>query len=99
VQDQVLDGDELAVEKEACAGVRKVGPADKTVADRAFVEALVEPSKGILGFGQRSLDGRRQRLVQDFLERAHARSAATSILTPGRSAGANVPEVSRSRTA
>jgi hypothetical protein len=99
VEDEVRDGHELAVEKEARAGVRKIAPADKAVADRTCPQALVEPSERVLGFGQRAPEGPRQGLVQGFVGEApgHARSAVTSIAAPGTRRGASAPEVSRSR--
>ncbi|WP_248307736.1 hypothetical protein [Bosea sp. AS-1] len=42
VEDEVVEVDELALEPQTAAGVGEVSPRDKTVADRAFRQPLVE---------------------------------------------------------
>lgn len=49
VQDEVFDMDELAVEPQRRRGIGKVEPLDETVADRAFVHALVEAGQKVFG--------------------------------------------------
>ena len=54
MQHQVLEADELAGEPEAGAGVLEMGPADKTLGDRARPDALIEAGERILGGGERA---------------------------------------------
>ena len=60
MQHQVLEADEVAGEPEAGAGVLEMGPADKTLGDRARPYALIEAGERILGGGERAQSGTRQ---------------------------------------
>jgi hypothetical protein len=53
VQDEILQGHELALEPEARAGVLEMCPADPPVTYFARSQALVQPCQGILGGGKR----------------------------------------------
>lgn len=53
MQDEVFRVDELAVEPQRRRRVGKTLTLDKTVADRAFVHALVQPRQKIFGAGER----------------------------------------------
>ena len=102
MQHQVLEADELAGEPEAGAGVLEMGPADKTLGDRARPYALIEAGERILGGGERAQSGSRQGPIEGSARRAgggHASSAATSMETPATSFGVSEPLVWRSREA
>src|SRR5208282_554088 len=90
MQHQILEADELADEPQAGAGVLEMGPADKTLGDRARPYALIEAGERILGGGERPQSGSRQGPIQNSARRAgggHASSAATSIATLGTRSG------------
>jgi len=53
MENQIFEMDELAVQPQAGRGVGEVGAGDKTGADRAVGEALVEPGERVLGGGER----------------------------------------------
>ena len=79
-----------------------MGPADKTLGDRARPYALIEAGERILGGGERPQSGTRHRPIRGCAERAgggHASSAATSIATLGTRFGVRDPLVRRSREA
>ena len=100
MQDEVLEGDQLAGEPEAGAGVLKMRPADETFANRARPDALVEAGERVFGGGERIFERIQGAPVRDFIQRFskfHASSAATSIATPGTRAGASIPPTFRSR--
>ncbi len=100
MQDEVLDGHELALEPEAGAGVVKMGAADPALPDRGRAQAFVEPGERILGGGERTLKRRRPAPVQRFGGRSgrpHAKSAPMSIARPGTPEGKSDPLVCRSR--
>ena len=99
MQHQILEADEVAGEPEAGAGVLEMGPADKTLGDRARPYALIEAGERILGGRERAQSGTRQGQSKAPLERAgggHASSAATSIATLGTRSGVRDPPVRRS---
>ena len=54
VEHEVVEVDQLAVQPQAGSGVGEMGAGDKTGADRAFGEALVEAGERILGGGERA---------------------------------------------
>ena len=64
MQHQVLEADEVAGEPQAGAGVLEMGPADKTLGDRARPDALIEAGERILGGGERAQSGTRQRPIR-----------------------------------
>ncbi len=53
MEDEVLEMDKLAGKPERKASVRKMPTGEKTVAQRAFVEELVEADGGVLGGSDR----------------------------------------------
>ncbi|RWQ31934.1 MAG: hypothetical protein EOS21_31445 [Mesorhizobium sp.] len=57
VQDEVFWMDEFAVEPQRRGRVGKVLAFDKTVAQRAFVHALVEPGQKVFGASERLQQG------------------------------------------
>ena len=99
MQDEVLEADERAGEPEAGAGVLEMGPADKTLGDRARPDALIEAGERILGGRERAQSDTREWPIEDSAQKAgggHASSAATSIATLGTRAGVRDPPVRRS---
>ena len=52
MEDEVLEIDKLAGKPERKASVGKMPAGEKTVAQRAFVAALVEAAGGVLGGGE-----------------------------------------------
>lgn len=53
VQDEVFRVDKFALKPQRGRRVGEVGAFDKTVADRAFVHALVEAGQKVFGAGER----------------------------------------------
>ena len=99
VQHQILETHEVAGEPETGAGVLEMGPADKTLGDRARPDALIEAGERILGGGERAQSDTRQWPFEGSARRAggaHASSAATSIATLGTRSGVRDPAVRRS---
>ena len=70
MQDEVLEGDELAGEPEAGAGVLEMRPADKTLGDRARPDALVEAGERVFGGGERIFQRIQDAAVGDFISKA-----------------------------
>jgi hypothetical protein len=56
VEDEVFEMGEFALDPERGAGVGKMRAFDKSLADRAGAQALVEPGERVLGLGERADD-------------------------------------------
>ncbi|WOJ91181.1 hypothetical protein RZS28_07890 [Methylocapsa polymorpha] len=54
MQDEILDGHELAGEPKAGAGVLKMRPADPALSDRARPQPFVEPGERVFRGGERT---------------------------------------------
>jgi hypothetical protein len=48
VEDEILELDQLAFGPQRSAGLSKIGPRDKAVADRAIAQAFIEPRQGVI---------------------------------------------------